>query len=284
MKIVWMEAMKTIIAVSKIFYSQYHSYNLILIFFTVSGKIILQATNLLTFIVNENESISEADFMILSNEEKKVRNNSVKAFSAHNNRNIQFLPINLHTKIPDTQFYRTVYCGVKIVLKKNFEKLEQLHEIQLHSNLIETIEENAFSGLNNLLILILKNNRIKELDETLFSNVSSLQLIDVSFNKIFFLPNDLFSNLGMLKTLVFKENSIEILPKNLFDQNSKLDSVNFSSNKIGKIYISYKFFLRINFVNLRSNICINNCYFPLPNPKPKCVSRSHIIKDLKNCT
>lgn len=78
------------------------------------------------------------------------------------NRKIRFLPVSIHVNFPNLRYYAASQCIVEKVQKSNFEKLEDLIEIDLSENRIHTITSDTFECLRKLEIISLCKFRFRE--------------------------------------------------------------------------------------------------------------------------
>lgn len=138
-----------------------------------------------------------------------------------------------------------------------FKDNVNLEEINLSSNRILNCPANLFKNLEKLKQVRMSRNQIEEIPEDLFSNNLNLEIIEFRNNKIKFLSSNLFQNLTKLTDLDLQGNLIEELPKDLFKNNVNLRRLNLSGNRLTKIYVNFKMFPKLEFLDLRNNFCIN---------------------------
>ncbi|XP_063905405.1 toll-like receptor 7 [Zophobas morio] len=131
---------------------------------------------------------------------------------------------------------------IEVINKGTFKKLQVL-QIQLQSNLIKMIEDEAFLNLPNLTLINLSNNRLFRLNPHAFLDVPVLDTLYFSCNNVELLENGNFNFLGeqhayihlssnnifLIESRVFQRevpgslsvdlsyNAIESIPANLFD-------------------------------------------------------------------
>ena len=107
-------------------------------------------------------------------------------------------------------------------------------ELYLSGNQIESIHENAFSGLNNLVRLDLTDNQLKSLPNGLFSYQNGLH----SLKQLFLQRNQLsqidtiFAGNSTMVHLSLAENKIASLHENSFFGLSKLEWLDLRSNQL----------------------------------------------------
>lgn len=66
------------------------------------------------------------------------------------NKNIKYLPQSVHEAFPALTIYDAAACAIKSISNVNFANLGKLTTIFLDGNLIESIENGTFEGLNSL--------------------------------------------------------------------------------------------------------------------------------------
>ena len=74
--------------------------------------------------------------------------------------------------------------------------------IDMSSNVIEEINDDAFANLVNLQYLMLRNNSIRVLNQTVFKDLNSLKGLDLGMNKLLAIHKYLF---GFNKQLLYIE-------------------------------------------------------------------------------
>jgi Leucine rich repeat len=89
------------------------------------------------------------------------RINSLKDFSvtginSERNKNIQFLPENVYEVFPNLEGYNSHACAIKIISKANFQGLNKLKDLNLHTNQIEMLISDSFQDLTSLNLLQLR--------------------------------------------------------------------------------------------------------------------------------
>lgn len=66
------------------------------------------------------------------------------------NKNIQFLPVNIYNKFPNLRLYSASTANIKEVSALNFKKLSILKVLDLEGNQIKFIPDDCFQGLLRL--------------------------------------------------------------------------------------------------------------------------------------
>lgn len=117
-----------------------------------------------------------------------------------------------------------------------------LVELDLSSNDLDVIDENAFKQQTELEYLSLKMNHLTDLESSLFKSLYSLLSLDLSFNKLTSVNQNLFKNLRHLQELNLEHNDIKTLQNEfLKEQVSSLVKINLSWNPLYTIpeYLFY---------------------------------------------
>lgn len=87
------------------------------------------------------------------------RNRSITNIVLNENKNVEYLPGRLYLTFPNLRKYFATNCAIVEITETNFVNLRQLHQIELQSNLIETISSEAFDGLIKLEYIFLSKLR-----------------------------------------------------------------------------------------------------------------------------
>lgn len=97
------------------------------------------------------------DNAFIRTEDTTIANKDKSVTEIHftSNRKIRFLPVSIHASLPNLRLYAAAQCIVEKVQKANFEQLDDLVEINLSENRINTIPSDTFEGLRNLEIIAL---------------------------------------------------------------------------------------------------------------------------------
>ena len=75
-----------------------------------------------------------------------------------------------------------------------YSDLNNLQDLRLDHNDIDSVSNSTFSGLSHLVNLTLSNNKLKTLPEEAFEELSHLKMLDLSENQLIsFLPDHLIS-------------------------------------------------------------------------------------------
>lgn len=104
----------------------------------------------------------------------------------------------------------------------------------LRNSYIETINDNTFEGLTNLIQLNLTQNSIGVLQPNAFVGLSKLQTLDLSTNSISSLA-DQFLPLIQLQTLDLSENSLTDISSGVFRMLTHLRTLTLNGNKLRNV-------------------------------------------------
>lgn len=120
---------------------------------------------------------------------------------------------------------------------------ERISYLELMSNRIETIDEDAFADLGTLNSLVLINNQLTEIQGTTLHNLTRLSYLD------------------------FERNNLTRISEQTFSRNTNLYSLYLEFNQISAIHPRFASELtNLRFINLIGNECINRS-FPLQDER-----------------
>ncbi|KAJ8924838.1 hypothetical protein NQ315_000993 [Exocentrus adspersus] len=119
----------------------------------------------------------------------------------------------------------------KIIFLSN---ITSLVELDLSYNLIEFINANSFTGLNDLEIINLSNNLINALEAGTF-NSNKLIEIDLSNNNLAVIKSLSFSDLPCLNKLLLSQNPVQTVETNSFKSLPTISVLNLSDMNIQNI-------------------------------------------------
>jgi Leucine-rich repeat (LRR) protein len=143
----------------------------------------------------------------LSLSNNKIENISLNAFNSINN----LISLNLtNNKIKNIR-YSNGSNDVSI-----FAKLENLNDLQLKLNMIESINRNDFSCLVNLSVLNLNSNLIKSIEAYSFQSNKLLKELDLSYNRINSIDANTFNGFRYLNVLNLANNTILSINRHAF--------------------------------------------------------------------
>lgn len=120
----------------------------------------------------------------------------------------------------------------KTIIADTFKSFTQLTVLDLHNNLIESLEPTVFEGLSNLKQLYLYGNSLNRIKSDTFNSLSKLELLTLDDNKIGVLEARLFEGLASLKQLGLSGNRLAQIKSGAFKSLSKLEILRLSDNQI----------------------------------------------------
>lgn len=80
---------------------------------------------------------------------------TIEALDFEDNKNINFLPIDVAISFPKLKIYSAYSCSIEKIAKINFKDLKALQSLRLNENLITTIASDTFEDLTSLEVLAL---------------------------------------------------------------------------------------------------------------------------------
>lgn len=111
--------------------------------------------------------------------------------------------------------------------------MQNIRDIDLESNEISEIEDNALAGLP-FTDLILSFNRLTALRRNTFAGASKLKVINLELNEISHIEEGTF-NLPLLSRLYLQDNLLTTLPDKLFINAPLFNHLNLSANDFEEI-------------------------------------------------
>lgn len=120
---------------------------------------------------------------------------------------------------------------IRNVSKLSFDGAPNLERIDLSTNSIYSIENEAFSGLDRLISIQMDHNRLGALKSHTFDGAPSLMRISLRNNSISIIADECFA-LKNLEELILAENRLEMIPESIFNGAERLKTVSFAHNKI----------------------------------------------------
>jgi Leucine-rich repeat (LRR) protein len=116
---------------------------------------VLPVQKIQTCFMDTTTSVDSPGIKVSSND------SSIKGLRFYNNKQIQYLPVEVAKKFPNLLVYSVASCSLKNLLKLNFEGLEKLKLLYLNGNQIETIETGTFKDLVDLEVLCLSKKYLQ---------------------------------------------------------------------------------------------------------------------------
>lgn len=129
---------------------------------------------------------------------------------------------------------RNVITSLK---EDDFAGLDNLYWMDLGSNAISRLPPGVFAGLSNLGRLRLVDNGLAELPPGIFSGLSRLQYLNVGYqNRLSTLPPDVFEGLSELRTLLLNDSDNQLeLPPGIFSGLPNLETLWLNGNEITEL-------------------------------------------------
>nr|XP_002130708.1 SLIT and NTRK-like protein 5 [Ciona intestinalis] len=134
-------------------------------------------------------------------------------------------------------YHRADFGGnlITILRRHQFKhkNMRNLHELQLSSNHLTTIEDGAFVGLQNLRTLYLSNNRIKVIRRETWTGLNSLKHLYLKNNLIEKIDGSCFEHIhSTLELLYLQQNRIQFISPRAFEKMTSLKTIDLSGNFI----------------------------------------------------
>ena len=132
---------------------------------------------------------------------------------------------------PDTATVRCQSVGLTQIPE---HLLPSLTDLDLSSNLIQTINEGDLSGLAELGSLNLEHNDLADVDDNSFRDLTALQKLDLSNNELETLTRETFIGLENMLTMDLSMNEIKNI-EGIFANLTQLTRIDLRGNKITEI-------------------------------------------------
>lgn len=233
-------------------------------------------TDILSFDIFPNLTISNEIYVL-----KATSNSSVKGLNTIDNKNIQFLPVNISTTFPGLFALRFKNCSISKIDSTNFHRLN-LQLLDISFNKIKSLDVDTFLELKELKVLKINNNLITSLDKKIFSNLNDLYTLSIQENFLGKLHKETLASLTQLETLNINKIGVTVFNGDELEKNTKMLSILMKDNGITKL--SPKLFAnktQLIVVNLQGNKCINQSF----NSASQTSNLNHMIAKIqKDCT
>uniref|UniRef100_A0A7E4VLQ5 LRRCT domain-containing protein n=1 Tax=Panagrellus redivivus TaxID=6233 RepID=A0A7E4VLQ5_PANRE len=130
--------------------------------------------------------------------------------------------------------------GLRSIQKGAFSGnlVDSIEELEIRTNMLETIPEEGLSELKSLDSLIITDNNIQNISALTFLKYYSrtrLQKLDLSANKISYIPAEGLLGLENLHTLILDKNMFTTIPTEALENVQTLEDLSLSINKISVI-------------------------------------------------
>ncbi|XP_064490256.1 leucine-rich repeat and fibronectin type-III domain-containing protein 5-like isoform X1 [Ornithodoros turicata] len=101
---------------------------------------------------------------------------------------------------------------IRVLRKTWFDGLSQLRSFAMDSSEVESVEDEALSGLANVNMLVWKTSGLTHLRRNYFPPIAyELTYLDLSDNKLSSLPDDIFTSMPVLETVLLSRNAFHVL-------------------------------------------------------------------------
>ncbi|XP_067008611.2 leucine-rich repeat-containing protein 15 [Anabrus simplex] len=115
--------------------------------------------------------------------------------------------------------------------------LTDLVIIYLQNNSISIIEDNAFSGLDNMKKLVLDYNNITTLSENVLKFCTNLIHLSMNGNKLILPDSNFVSHLSVLSILKLSNCNLKSLPKELYSK--RMTYLDISNNELQSVMLNF---------------------------------------------
>lgn len=217
-----------------------------------AGEFVITQSNTLTIVIVGNHLPNQTNMDVVS----------VTTF----NQPLPFVITEFFTIFPNLQYYQ-IEGGLHEIQEDAFELAVNLIEFGIFISPLRVLPANAMAGASKLIsFLIVLCDKLETIDQNAFSGLDSLDIIQILVTSLRFLPENVFSTLHNLTDIVISGNQIQAIPSTLFDKNLRLDTIIIADNNVNAVARSFV----DNFVNLPylnafyfgGNSCGNSTYHP----------------------
>ena len=119
-----------------------------------------------------------------------------------------------------------------------FNSLPNLRSLYLDNNQLQTLPDTIFNNLNNLQELRLNNNQLQPtLPATLFNGLDTLMFLSLGNNQLRTLPATIFNSLMILLELQLNNNQLQTLPETIFNRLGSLQVLDLRGNPFDQKFI-----------------------------------------------
>lgn len=125
---------------------------------------------------------------------------------------------------------------LKFIKREDFSGMPKLQTLNLDSNIIEAIPEDALYDLPNLVDFFIDDNKLKAL------------------------PTYLLNHALMFQRFKASNNSIEVLEADFLKNNHILKILSMDNNKLKQIRVDFKPYKNLKKLDLLNNVCVNTSF------------------------
>ncbi|XP_068126018.1 matrix-remodeling-associated protein 5 [Hyperolius riggenbachi] len=165
----------------------------------------------------------------------------------HSQIHLWFLPVLLiYSRLPHSTLScpHPCACYVNTEVHCTFRSLatvptkipKHVERINLGFNSIQSVPENAFSGLSKLEMLLIHSNEVQNIPNGAFRDLSSLQVFKMSYNKLKVINSHTFHGLFGLTRLHADHNKIEFIHPNAFNGLTALRLLHLEGNLLHQLH------------------------------------------------
>lgn len=165
--------------------------------------------------------------------------------------------------VPNLKNFKITNCGLTYIRNGIFDAMWTIQRIYIHDNVINAIEDEAFTNLPTLKIVDVNNNQLKIWSNKWFTitNSTALETLNFQFNKIETLPKWAFVNMKSLRKIYMDYNEISAIGEGAFKNLTKLQYLGLKYNRLKKISANVfsnnikikTLLIDVNFLNYLSN-------------------------------
>ncbi|KAM9320263.1 matrix-remodeling-associated protein 5 [Gastrophryne carolinensis] len=129
-----------------------------------------------------------------------------------------------------------VHCTFRSLATVPARIPKHVERINLGFNSIQSVPENAFSGLSKLEMLLIHSNDVQNIPNGAFRDLSSLQVFKMSYNKLSVITSHTFYGLYGLTRLHVDHNKIEYIHPNAFNGLTALRLLHLEGNLLHQLH------------------------------------------------
>ena len=146
------------------------------------------------------------------------------------------------------------FSNINTLAENTFQGMPNLVTLKLAGLGLEALPSDVFAGLSSLTDLDLSMNRIDVLPPGAFRDLASLETLHVSRNELKRLPADALGGLLSLRWLSLNGNQLETLPEGVFEGPRNLEQLYLHSNRLETLPEGvFRGLLGLYHLNLRDN-------------------------------
>lgn len=221
---------------------------------TISTKIAVDRTDILTFFHFNCENVTAGDIL-------KLLNFDSFDFADGVQMTINVCPMSVISMLSsliahknNVSYFRITVNDISTLPADILKSHPNLHQLVVRGNQLKTLPEHLFVGQTSLLILRLSQNQLTTLPENIFKSVTNLFELQLSGNKLQSLPPNIFDSLTYLFTLHLERNLLQTLPERIFKRGKYLKFLFLNQN--GLVTLSENIFENLTsllYLNLNVN-------------------------------